>query len=455
MFNWLLSKFSVIEKKIRDNAVLAIKTSLPDPKPALRKLHLEWKDSSTAHLIAVAADANGSYYRGLLKRTNEFDIAPDKRESDLKSKLMVLFHDDLEHHPFPTEHISMLNAIYGSILDTHVNLDEHISLEEFRDQVIAAIDVYVESAFQWFDAQIFRSVEDFQARHNQREIWYSNNYPTAPYRDATNHDYSRHMEHQDIVTSVASALTHNQVPDEIVIFLLSMGVSSAGFICYDGLEYPTYLNFMPINWILRNRDEIWNLRMQNKFEDEEQFYDPNDVDDQQLADLESTEFDELHYFDFNGQAPPKPDPKAQGRPPMDEDSSASSKRKQRRKKTDETDKGKGNSSDDKGQQQSEQHQQQPPPDPTQVPSDLTYIPNQQLAFKVKDLTIWLKTLPDLPETKDHLKRFRTSSYNPVPMRRIDLLPTDARIFQSANILGQMYMVTYTRTSRKPIFNPVN
>jgi len=457
MFEWTLPNFSKIERKIRDAAISTIRFFHADPKPTQVTVRTEFKDSTTAHLLAVSADRAGLFHTSN-KANRESPESPRNPQQDhLTSTIFTMFHAHLEVHPFPTTHLNMLNTVYGLINDTHVSLEDHLSIDEFKDSLCTAIAEYLESSTEWFDNQAFISQSDFTSRSTRREIWHSNSYPTAPYRTEDNHDHPKAFEHQDMVTNIASALAHNQVPDEIVIFLLSLSVSSAGFIFHNDVNYPTYLNFMPPNWILKNRNEIWSLRMQNKFEDDSDHYEPEDVDDQKLTDIENEEFDDMKPFDFKFPLKSKRDSAASGRPPMDEDSTHAQRRKSKKERHQKP-KEEGPPTGDSGSNDTSQSGQQPPPPNPTIPDDSAYQPDPNWTRREKGIISLIQSLPQMDMRRDHMTRFQTTNEQPTSIAKSQVDPRangDIDVFFGKTKFSQHYLITFTRKSRKPIFNPIN
>lgn len=97
----------------------------------------------------------------------------------------------------------------------------------------------------------------------------------------------------------------------------------------------------------------------------------------------------------------------------------------------------------------------PPPPPPAIPDDTDYTPDALLARKTKDITLYMQRLTNMDMEKDHMTRFSVTNESPVPMQRMQIRRGDIPVFAGQNTFSQKYIVTFTRKSRKPVFNPVN
>lgn len=97
----------------------------------------------------------------------------------------------------------------------------------------------------------------------------------------------------------------------------------------------------------------------------------------------------------------------------------------------------------------------PPPPTPSTPDDSAYQPNASLSFKMKDIVDRFQALTTMDMEKDHMTRFSTTNEIPIPTSPATVRRGDIPIFAGKNKFSQKYIVTFTRKSRKPIFNPVN
>jgi len=108
-----------------------------------------------------------------------------------------------------------------------------------------------------------------------------------------------------------------------------------------------------------------------------------------------------------------------------------------------------------GQRSESQQQQQPQQQQPQVPDDTSYEPDPLFARLARETTAYVQALPTTDMTNDHMTRFSTTTESPHAVSRDFLLQTDQRIVVRNRYGSSMYLVTYTRKSRKPIFSPVS
>jgi len=79
---------------------------------------------------------------------------------------------------------------------------------------------------------------------------------------------------------------------------------------------------------------------------------------------------------------------------------------------------------------------------------------QFMVMKAKSFTTMVRAQDNDDLSHDHMTRFDTTSQRPVTIRMRDIKPGDYRITDGKTALDPLYIVTYSRDDRKPIFNPV-
>lgn len=188
------------------------------------------------------------------------------------------------------------------------------------------------------------------------------------------------------------------------------------------------------------------------FEDEDEYPEPSNQDDKNEAyDYEVLNFDTVNADMNLDSSKTEPDRGDHGqRTPLDENftKSSSNKREKNRKKKDEP------------EPEPEHHQQQhqtPPPNPT-IPDDTTYIPNPGWTRREKGIISLIQSLPTMDMRRDHMTRFKVNNEQPTSISRWEVSPRDhgdIDVFFGPTKFSQHYLITFTRKSRKPIFNPIN
>lgn len=111
----------------------------------------------------------------------------------------------------------------------------------------------------------------------------------------------------------------------------------------------------------------------------------------------------------------------------------------------------GGSKQQGNEQQGNQQQQQQPT----VPDDTSYTPDPILSFQMRDFIAHIQGLAAMEMRLDHMTRFSRTDEAAQLLTKWQVRNDDARTFERNLRLGKMYVVTFTRANRKPIFNPVN
>lgn len=101
-----------------------------------------------------------------------------------------------------------------------------------------------------------------------------------------------------------------------------------------------------------------------------------------------------------------------------------------------------------GRRQTNQQQQQQ----QQTPDDDNYQPDALLASLAAAHTRLVQANPAAFATQDHMTRFSTTSEAPSTLSRAQLKSSDYYIMKRDRYGNQMFLVTYTRKSKKPIFS---
>lgn len=370
-----------------------------------------------------------------------------------KSKAETLFRDELEEEPKTDSHLALMIGVTELLERSHVDKADALDLESFKNEFKDLIDTYLKDAFEWFRSKDIIDLASYSQHSNWRPKWRRRNNDNNDYMTPS-HTTNFDQQHQDALAKLVTAMTNNQIPDDIILYLLVPSLTSAGFEWIDQRDdiygMISYVLFMPYKWILHSRDQIWELRMKDKFEDEDKFYDPSVVDDNDLARFEEEELSDLTDINKAKYDPENDDIKGKGRQPMDEQTGTSSDGPTKSKKK-------------KKQQKKDDDEQAPPPSPRtptppptqpQIPNDDDYTPDPILTYKARDVIRLIQNMDDLPDTKDHLKRFGINHYFPQILPKRDIRGTDARYKDGFNFLGRLYVITFTRQHRKPIFNLV-
>jgi hypothetical protein len=455
MFSWALTAYAKAEKAIRTRIASYIRSISPDPKPTIRKIILEWQNKTSTSMLMHAYDAAqeilnlNTVKNGLADKTNDSDFYLTR------SKNIMKFRDQLEEFPATDKHLEMLRSLTDLFSRIHVDQDDAMSLSDFYDEFQSTVSTYYGSAIE---DEYATDPPDAIApdRTWARPAWLIRS-PDQNIYASPSGTPNYETEHIEAIAAYVNELTHNQVPDEAVIFALTPSFKSSGYhFFYEDLL--TYVHHMPLRWYTHNRDEIWELRMQNKFEDDQDYYDPADIDSTYLETLETTELDDMPIVPEDEHAPKGTTEPKSSRPPMDETSRSKDQKTKNQKKKEKTSP-KGQSAPDHDDPSSSTSPPPPPPPQgtpqPQIPDDTSYVPDPFLSRKARDITRYFQGLADMDMIHDHMTRFDTTVEQPFPMTRWQVRKTDSRTFAGQSTMSRMYVITYTRQSRKPIFNPVD
>jgi hypothetical protein len=95
---------------------------------------------------------------------------------------------------------------------------------------------------------------------------------------------------------------------------------------------------------------------------------------------------------------------------------------------------------------------QPPPQ-SSIPDDSGYTPDVNLAWSIRTRTTSVRARPNTDLRNDHMDRFKVTNEGPTSVANSATRPGDI-ILYGRTVFDPAYVVTYTRKSRKPIFNPI-
>jgi len=73
---------------------------------------------------------------------------------------------------------------------------------------------------------------------------------------------------------------------------------------------------------------------------------------------------------------------------------------------------------------------------------------------VKYQIINIKATTPFPDFFDHMTHFNVTDETPQPVPIASVTNRDIKVFKGTSLLDGYYILTFTRMSRKPIFNPV-
>jgi len=90
-----------------------------------------------------------------------------------------------------------------------------------------------------------------------------------------------------------------------------------------------------------------------------------------------------------------------------------------------------------------------------IPDDTSYVPDSILSFQMSHFITHIQGLTNMEMRLDHMTRFSRNDEFAQQLTQWQVRNDDARTFAGNSRANKMYIITFTRANRKPIFNPVN
>jgi len=235
-------------------------------------------------------------------------------------------------------------------------------------------------------------------------------------------------------------LEDEQLPDEVIKFLLNPTIGSAGMTHIFESRSPLYVTAFPIRYLMENSKRHWDARAAKM---DPKPLSPNHYHDSNQTNCEKHIFDSLGSGDHDrilndrisgkhkGQSVP-------GFPGFTHTRNSGSGTPRGQSSS----KGKG-------------RKRQPS---SSTPDDSTYEPDSLLASKAQEFTHLVQAKPTGTKFHDHMDRFNSTDESPRAISRSQVINgvPDSDFLVQTRIRGVKtnYVVTYSRKSRKPIFNVI-
>jgi len=345
-------------------------------------------------------------------------------------------------YPAVQPYAKMINAITQIILgNRHEDLDDD-DIHDITSLMLEHVNEYasdLKAIFDGFDdSATIAEVDEFTRGITWRDITLG----ITPSPEVDNSEVKIALD------KLRMAFYDYTIDDRLAKFIMTPSLGSAGLAYVSKLMVPLAVNILPhrlINRIIAQ--DIWFLDYYPSGDTLTNFL--SRTDDTELQALESNAWRSLGSNLFRNHASKLSE-------------HLSDKRSSRVS---------GNSSSGTGQKPSEDDSKKddkkgedrrgpdPDADPEaqttgNIPDDDDYTPNAGLYRKVRDLTKFYQSSDDMNMEKDHMTRFSTTNETPVGLSRLSVRRTDVRVYSGQGTNGNMFVVTFTRKSRKPIFNPV-
>jgi hypothetical protein len=436
MFSWISPALKATDDNIRMKFAEIIRSATRTPKSSLKRIIAKFSNQPIQAIAAESYMAGNEY----LLRPIVLDYMKDNKctENETKSEVSTYNHitEYVTKSPILHLHLHLLGEVIATLNDARNSSDEPLTMREFVSALVKNMDAYAKSYDLWIDSFSVYDNATFLQVTGTTATWTP--HEVKHYYVPHGQDPSIIDEHKQLMETLLDIITDQDLPDDRASFVLTQFVSTAGLATLQGVKFPFFVNLFPPSWYEENANNIWEKRMIKIYGEEADIPDPSsfgDSEQREMADSIARALDNDPFVNL-GDVP-------------GERLASTDNDNERKEKEEEEDE----------EQISPPTTRPPSPDPSTtqptIPDDTSYVPEQELYRKVKDLTEWLRTQDTIKLKKDHMTRFGVQVEEQRSVRKIDLLPTDTRIIRGQNTLGQMYMVTFTRKSKKPIFNPVS
>jgi len=353
----------------------------------------------------------------------------------------------LQRNPFLTTYAELLTSIIDTLNKAKIVTKTQDRVTEAIHDILSHLLDYTQGCREYFEYMKYKSIESMTA--DVKPQTYNQSSPTDS--DART---PAETIIDDLLQKLAYLFADPDVYDELVKFLLTPSLGSCGIDYLGDYKFPLALNVMQYDPTITQSHVYWKIR--NESPDALDKVDPLLVDDSDLQRLEGLSLKSLRNdsyrnhrdallkeifkdkvqdnetgdqndFGFSFQKPPTP----------------GNRGKKQKKKNPPPPFRHGQSS----------HNQAPA-----TPDDDDYTPDHVLASLVRDYTRKAHSAGFDISTHDHMTRFNTTSEGAQPISESQVRRgkgSDWTIIKRTNLGNQKYVVTYTRKSKKPIFNAVS
>jgi hypothetical protein len=372
------------------------------------------------------------------------EIENDDDKSEYYQEIGKRFLDaaiSAESEPFLKEYTSFLSQINHCIQEfvnesAQLDVDKDELLNRIEDELLAYVQS-VKTVTEEFET-VYQDHKNLNISTFKPKWRWSNGF-----KDQFGDDVSKPFERN--FNELLDYLKNEEVPDEVVKFILNPTYGTAGIEAQGVTRSPLMLSTLPSLYALENSDVIWEDRNRNREANKAPI--PTEIDDDYQADCEEEFLESLKHEDI--------DHIVHSRRERTEESRR--KRDQEKDKQDETENDNKSQTDPAENSNSNEDEQTHTNTQSTIPDDTSYTPNIQLMIHAKGYTKEVQARPQGELFHDHMTRFKTNVEEPRSMSESEVIKGpghDFVIFLSNQRGRNKYVVTYTRKSRKPIFNSV-
>lgn len=474
MLSWIPSAIKTVELTIRRYLTYSFSFDRKLSDEEMDSLLDNCSDRPIGYLLSNAFLAN---FESNIANGIEDHPDPESENFSFESyfESAIVLQEMTDSTPLVRSHLSLLKRVLNLIDSTKSSANKRITEHQFHAKLILALIRYGQRCDDDYDEHIDDLAKGIEYMRDSYTYWdpsSSDAYPGADDDDDTC------LEHSAILTRIVDALKSTSVSKKVAYLVLSRSIATLGLFSLGSHDFPFLTHVFPQSWLDANADDIWIHRHKQIFPNDPNVLDPEfslpDWSADYISDLQEcfraivfsklpTKIENVaNTFKDSSDEPEDIEPplvsvsptaalsvfnltshgnfpkQLQASPIATRTPTPSASVLQDKIETSNT---------------AIPTTEQPPVD--FVPDDSTYVPDACLSRKVRHLTSYFQDF-DIPTSNhDHMTRFDTIMEHAIPLSRFQVQRTDSRTFSGPSILSRMYVVTYTRKSRKPIFNPVD
>jgi len=455
LFSSISKRFSTAAQKtefqIRNRLLLAQKKTPAYKDKTLPELQQFFDSTSTPHLI-MGTYVNAEQYESIDDIQDELISGTGRTNQQMTTEAVHNFRyaSTIITRPIYEEYVKLL-------IDVNKTLGSYSIIESSPERIHDAIGELLSCLLDYTQACVdqydqYRSMDERTMERNlsqylidlsDRNVWTR----TYPFNVQT-------LKSQ--FDRLISLLKNEDTYPEIVKFILNREIGSFGTAFIPDLQSPILLPILPLSVSDETIQDVWNDRfatdlMFGNLEGTAQAID--DAETVKLSEsiaqkLSTSTFpshrDHMIKRSFHKKSDPdtKDDEEAAGigmsfAPSPAAQPKGKKSQRNRRRRGDES--------------------PRPPPaqESQQASDDDGYTPDPIMANKAKVFTDAIRAETTINDQHDHMKRFGTTSESPALVSRTTMRQGDWTIQMNDRYGRRLYVVTYTRKSKKPIFSQVS
>lgn len=422
---WFSNGFNATTNSIRQILATLVRKASPPPRPTVNEITDKFRDKPMYELVGHAFVTIEPY---LEYEVIANDIAKDPESESryhLDATIARRYANRMNSYPSIALHGPLVAKINNLVRSTARSSISPINYHTFVHRFHSLMMWYACQYGEMYNTLSFSTLNEYEAIEKKYDYWLPNE--TTEYFIYEEGSFELADNHSKALLNLQVSLLLPDVPEEVVLHVLAQSLSTAGLALIGTTDFPLFINLLPVKYAAAYAKTLWNQRYPSLADSPRVPVDPQNVDDSVRLAFETRiatlmkDFDLLSVHalfqdakrneNFFKNLVPEPTPQGvalSASPLLNHD----------------------------------------------APDDSDYRPDPVLAFKVRDFVTYIKSLDVIPEHKDHMKRFSTTFEQPVPLTTWQVRKTDARVHSGESSFSPMFVITFTRRNRVPIFNPV-